>query len=137
MSSVADVFNRPGVKAFGKAIRTRLRPTRKIGDRWVPEKDLDYATLAELENAQTPEQLAEVLKSFLRRFRAYANKARSEHREYTPQPPTEPELLDLISIPYEFDNPDRGTAVVRAALIAHALVRTEWTPDDEEDIDDE
>lgn len=132
MSDVAAVFARPSVVAFGRALRRRWRRSQKVQGKWEIERNLDYAALADLENAQTAEQLAETIKAFLRRFVAYSDRFAREHPEGPrPLPPAEADLLDLMAAVAEFADEREGVAVVRAALIAHALVRSDKRDDDE------
>ena len=102
---LSDIFGCEAVKNFGAALRRALR----IGD--------DYASLVELEYAETKEQFEEVIKKFLRRYetiarRGYKGKKLSRLSEKHLE-----ELMNLV---------DRyGVKPVRAALISYALVKSE------------
>uniref|UniRef100_A0A7C3AMW9 Uncharacterized protein n=1 Tax=Thermorudis sp. TaxID=1969470 RepID=A0A7C3AMW9_9BACT len=54
---LTDVYGNPSIKRFGQAYRRALRNPAVQ----------DYASLIDLENAETPEALAEALRRFLRR----------------------------------------------------------------------
>lgn len=103
---LSEVFTNAGVKAFGKALSYALR------------QDDDYASLVEFEYVEKKEDFAETLKKFLRRYESYA---RGRERQNFPTfRPTSEDLEELMVL---VDNPRVGVRVVRAALIAHALVR--------------
>ncbi len=104
--SLSEVFTHSGVKAFGQALRFALRQSD------------DYASLVEFEYVERKEDLAETLKKFLRRYESYA-RGRERQRLPTFRPTTE----DLESLMALIDDPKVGVRPVRAALIAHALVR--------------
>jgi len=100
---LATVYNDAAVQAFGRALNLNLR------------NDSDYATLADLENAEKPDQFAEVLKRFLRRYEVPAAK---REREGLPVfRPSDQHLRDITALVDEV-----GVRPVRAALIAYALV---------------
>lgn len=103
--SLADVFGHEGIKAFGQALRFALR-------------DDDYASLVELEYVERKEDFAEVLKKFLRRY-----ESRARQREKENKPTFRPTTDDLIGVMQLVDKPQVGIRPVRAAIIAHALVR--------------
>lgn len=101
-----EVFTHPGVQAFGQALRFALRQAE------------DYASLVELEYVERREDFAEAIKKFLRRYESYA---RSRERESLPVfRPNQEHLNTLMAL---VDRPEVGVRPVRAALIAHALVR--------------
>ncbi len=106
--SLSEVFSHDGVKAFGKALRFALQ---KDGGQ-------DYASLVELEYVERKEDLAEVLKKFLRRYETHARKRERENK-LTFRPTT----IDLESLMALADAPNVGVRPVRAAIIAHALVK--------------
>lgn len=95
------VFCNNAVREFGSALRRALR-----------END-DYASLMDLEFAETPDAFAEALRRFLRRFEAFARRA---HRRR----PSESSLEELVRLADE-----HGVRLVRAALVSHALCRVE------------
>lgn len=103
--NLVDVFGNPAVKSFGKALRLAIR-----------EHD-DYASMIELEYVESPQDFAEVLKKFLRRFESQARKYEREKGQHAFRP-TDEELDGLIEL---VDN--YGVRITRAALISHALVR--------------
>lgn len=98
---LAFVFSHSAVQEFGGALRRALR-----------END-DYASLMDLEFAETPDAFAEALRRFLRRFETFA---RREHRRR----PSETALKELVKL---VDT--HGVRLVRAALVSHALCRIE------------
>jgi hypothetical protein len=104
--SLSEVFSHDGVKAFGQALRFALR-----------EED-DYASLVELEYVERKEDLAEVLKKFLRRYETHARRRERENK-----PTFRPTTTDLESLMALADAPNVGVRPVRAAIIAHALVK--------------
>jgi hypothetical protein len=102
--SLSEVFTNAGVQAFGQALRFALRQAE------------DYASLVELEYVERKEDFADALKKFLRRYETYARgRERQDLPTFRPNVAHLQTLIDLV---------DRvGVRPVRAALIAHALVR--------------
>jgi len=96
---LSTIFLNEGVKDFGAALRKAVRE----GD--------DYASLVEFEYVETSEEFAETLKKFLRRYETYAKK-------YGRKRPQEKSLDEVIKLVDEY-----GVKPVRAAIIAHALVK--------------
>ena len=100
-NNLADLYTNPAVREFGATLRRSLR----MND--------DYASILDLEFAETPEAFAEALKRFLRRFEGLARR-RNLRR------PTEESLQAVAQLVDQY-----GVKLVRAALISHALVRGE------------
>jgi len=73
----------------------------------------DYASILDLEFAETPEAFAEALKRFLRRFEGLARRKNLRR-------PTQESLEGLTKLVNQY-----GVKLVRAALISHALVKGE------------
>jgi hypothetical protein len=105
-----DIFLNDGIKDFGSALRKAVRDKRSQ----------DYASLVELEYVETPEDFAEVLKKFLRRYETYA-------KRYKIKRPKEKNLDELVKLVDKY-----GVRPVRAALIAHALVKSSKAEEEEE-----
>lgn len=95
------IFCNDAVREFGSALRRSLR-----------END-DYASLMDFEFAETPEAFAESLRRFLRRFEAFARRARRRR-------PSENSLEEIVRLADKY-----GVRLVRAALVSHALCRVE------------
>ena len=105
---LADVYENPAVQAFGRALNLNLR------------NDRDYASLADLEYAERPEQFADFLKRFLRRYEVPAARREREGKGvFRPSDEHVRQIADLVD--------KVGVAPVRAALIAYALVWHERT----------
>lgn len=102
---LGDIFGCEAVKNFGAAFRKALR----IGD--------DYASLVELEYAETIEQFEEVIKKFLRRYETIARKG-YKGRELTRL--KDKDLEELMNLADKY-----GVKPIRAALISYALVKSE------------
>jgi len=100
-NELGQVFSHTAVREFGATLRRALR----IGE--------DYASLLDLEFAETKEAFAEALKRFLRRFEGLARRKKLRR-------PTQESLEALVGLVDQ-----HGVKVVRAALISHALVRGE------------
>lgn len=100
-SQLASVFSHKAVHEFGDILRQALR-----------END-DYASLMDLEYAETPDAFAEALRRFLRRYEAFARRA---HRRR----PSEEALEQLVQLADDF-----GVRLVRTALVSHALCEEE------------
>jgi len=98
---LAEVFSHEAVREFGAVLRRALR-----------END-DYASLMDFEYAETPDAFAEALRRFLRRYAAFARRARRRR-------PPEDALEQLVKLMDDF-----GVRIVRAALVSHALCRRE------------
>jgi hypothetical protein len=106
---LSEIFLSEEIKDFGSALRKAIRD----------ERSQDYASLVEFEYVETPEEFVETLKKFLRRFETYAKK-------YKIKRPEEKSLDELVKLLDKY-----GVRLVRAALIAHALVKTS-KPEEEE-----
>lgn len=101
--SLSEVYDNEAVKSFGRALQMNLR------------YDKDYASLADLEYAEKPDQFAEVLKRFLRRYEVHAAKREREKKSvFRPSDEHVRQIARLVD--------EVGVAPVRAALIAYALV---------------
>jgi len=107
--NLEEIFLNDGVRDFGSALRKAIRD----------ERNQDYASLVELEYIETPEEFAEFLKKFLRRFDTYA-------KRYHIKRPEEKSLYELINLVTKY-----GVREVRAALIAHALVKSSKSEEEE------
>ncbi|MDI6916849.1 MAG: hypothetical protein QMC80_03540 [Thermoplasmatales archaeon] len=105
---LSDIFLSGGIKDFGSALRKAVREGE------------DYASLVELEYVETPEEFAETLKKFLRRYESYA-------KRYERKRPEEKSLDEVVNLIDKY-----GVRLVRAALIAHALVKSSKLGDVEE-----
>lgn len=95
------IYSDEAVKEFGDTLRKALRF----------EEIQDYASLIEIENAERPEDFAEAIKNFLRRYESSARKLGLSR----------PKQISLEKIMSLVDQ--HGVRVVRAALISHALLR--------------
>lgn len=92
---LVDIFLNPAVKVFGSALRKMIIVSE------------DYGSLVEIEYAENPDQFKEFLWKFLRKLHTKKYKK-----------PTEKDLENLIKLVDKV-----GVKGVRAALIAHALVK--------------
>jgi FPC/CPF motif-containing protein YcgG len=93
---LSEIFLNDAIKDFGNALRKMIVISK------------DYGTLVEIEYSETLEQFKEVLWKFLRKLHTEKYKK-----------PTEKNLEELIKLVDKF-----GVKQVRAALIAHALVKS-------------
>lgn len=100
MSRLSEVYSHPAVKRFGQAYRRALRDQQ------------DYASLIDLENAETEERLAEALRRFLRRN----HKAAQEKNWFWPGDQQLEEVMKLA---------EENVALLRAAIESYALL---WEP---------
>lgn len=108
MSNLHDLFKHPAVENFGKALRIAVGINE------------DYASLVELDYAERKEELVLALKKFLRRLDA---NVRRYERKYPGKIAFKPNEKDLDDIVYLVE--EHGARLVCAAIISHALVRTE------------
>jgi hypothetical protein len=115
---LSDVYQNQSVKEFGEALG------KAIG------KEQDYASLTDLEFAQTKTDFADALHRFLRRFHTMASK--KENLWYCPSDSRVEELMQLVdrvaeTVPGD-DNVRYREAVrlVRAALISRALAQATY-----------
>jgi hypothetical protein len=90
-------YAHPAVQAFGKALRVALT------------FDQDYASLMDFENAETPEDLGDAVKRFLRRNYRSGSK------------PSAADLEHLMSLAKTEDD----VHILRTAIISYGLVRWE------------
>ncbi|MDI6698487.1 MAG: hypothetical protein QME85_06065 [Candidatus Saccharicenans sp.] len=95
------VYSDAALKDFGDALRKAVRM----------EDIQDYASLIELENAEKPEDFAEALKNFLRRYETHARRKELKR----PKQESLEMLMKLVD--------QHGVRLVRAALISQALVK--------------
>ena len=103
---LSDLFLNPAVKEFGDVLRKIIRISE------------DYGSLVEIEYTETPEQFKEVLWKFLRRVHTESKKYKKiSGKEWII--PDENDLNELIKLIDKY-----GVKQVRAALIAHALVKS-------------
>ena len=92
------VYVHPAVREFGQCLRRSLQDEK------------DYASLIELENAESPEDFMKALKDFLRRYDSFSKK----HNWWKP---SESNLIELTELVDKYEIP-----AVRTAIISHALV---------------
>lgn len=116
---LADIYQNQAVKEFGEALGNAIG------------KEKDYASLTDLEAAQTKEDFADALRRFLRRFHVYA--ARPENFWYCPSGNRLEELMRTVdqaarAVPRGGDAVRDREAVrlIRAALLSHALTRATY-----------
>jgi hypothetical protein len=102
---LSEIFLNPAIKELGVLFRNSIRPPN---DLWAP----DFASLVELEYVETPEQFKELIWKFLRRYEVIARKHKLRRL-------SENSLNEIIKLIDKF-----GVKQVRAALIAHALVKS-------------
>ncbi|MCX7973806.1 MAG: hypothetical protein N3B16_04815 [Candidatus Aminicenantes bacterium] len=102
-NELSQIYSDEAIKDFGDALRKALRL----------EDIQDYASLIEIENAERPEDFAEAIKNFLRRYESHARRKNLKR-------PGQESLEKIMSLVGQ-----HGVRVVRAALISHALVRKE------------
>jgi|GEM_PF-541446 len=107
-----DVYAHAAVRGFGRALRIALRQQK------------DFSSLVDLDGAERPEDFAEALKRFLRRFDALARRRRLRR-------PTQQMLEEITGLVDSY-----GVKVVRAAVISHALVAV-GRPEAEEEVPEE
>lgn len=100
-NDLAQVFSHPAVRELGATLRRSLR----MND--------DYASILDFEFAETPEAFAEALKRFLRRFEGLARRKNLRR-------PTQESLEAIAGLVDQ-----HGVKLIRAALISHALARSE------------
>ncbi|MBO9360396.1 MAG: hypothetical protein J7450_12660 [Thermomicrobium sp.] len=107
-----DIYAHAAVRDFGRALRIALRQQK------------DFSSLVDLDGAERPEDFAEALKRFLRRFDALARRRRLRR-------PTQQMLEEIAELVDSY-----GVKVVRAAIISHALVAV-GRPETEEEVSEE
>jgi hypothetical protein len=114
---LSEVYQNQSVKEFGEALG------KAIG------KEQDYASLTDLEFAQTKTDFADALHRFLRRFHTMASK---KEKWYCPSDSRVEELMQLVdgvakTVPGD-DNVRYREAIrlVRAALISRALAQATY-----------
>jgi hypothetical protein len=115
---LSEVYQNQSVREFGEALG------KAIG------KEQDYASLTDLEFAQTKTDFADALHRFLRRFHTMASK--KENLWYCPSDSRVEELMQLVdgvaeAVPGD-DNVRYREAIrlVRAALISRALAQATY-----------
>jgi hypothetical protein len=104
LSKLAELYENQAIKSFGKALRVSIRFNE------------DYASLVELEYVEKPEDMAEVLKRFLRRYASQAR--RYERSGKVPFIPSESDLDEIIRLTEQV-----GVGMVSSALVSHALTK--------------
>lgn len=111
--SLHSVYAHQAVREFGGCLRRAL------------QEKTDYASLIELENAESAEDFFKALKDFLRRYDGYVRK----HNWWRPSDTSLTELAELVN--------EYNTQVVRTALISHALVWGKSDSDKKEESDEQ
>jgi hypothetical protein len=115
---LSEVYQNESVKEFGEALG------KAIG------KEQDYASLTDLEFAQTKTDFADALHRFLRRFHTMASK--KENLWYCPSDSRVEELMQLVDRVAETVPGDdsvryrEAIRLVRAALISRALAQATY-----------
>jgi hypothetical protein len=115
---LSEVYQNESVKEFGEALG------KAIG------KEQDYASLTDLEFAQTKTDFADALHRFLRRFHTMASKR--ENLWYCPSDSRVEELMQLVDRVAETVPGDdsvryrEAVRLVRAALISRALAQATY-----------
>ncbi len=99
-TTLGELYANPAVREFGRALRIAL---------W---REKDFSSLVDFDGAERPEDFAEALKRFLRRFDALARRDKIRR----PRQESLEEIMVLVD--------SYGVKVVRAAIISHALVST-------------
>ena len=107
MSKLHELFSNPAVESFGKALQIAVGINQ------------DYASLVELDYVEKEEEFVTTLKKFLRRLDANARRYERGH-SYKAFKPNEKDLDEVIRLVQE-----NGVRLVCAAIISHALVRSE------------
>jgi hypothetical protein len=103
-----ELFQNPAIESFGKALRIAVGINE------------DYASLVELDYVEKEEEFVIALKKFLRRLDAGARRYEREHPGKFAFKPNEKDLDEVIKLAQEY-----GVRIVCAALMSHALVRSE------------
>lgn len=99
--TLQDVYSNAAVRDFGRALRIAL---------W---QQKDFSSLIDFDGAERPEDFAEALKRFLRRFDSLAR--RSKNKKFRrPTRESLEEIMTLVDV--------HGVKLVRAAILSHALV---------------
>jgi hypothetical protein len=114
---LAQLFSDPAIRELGSALRTALRH----------KHSQDYASLIELENAESVPQFADALTNFLRRFDSFQ---RRRKKDWRPATANYERVMSLAAEPSK-----EAVRLVKAALISHALTYTPSTKDKEEETD--
>jgi hypothetical protein len=115
---LSEVYQNESIKEFGEALG------KAIG------KEQDYASLTDLEFAQTKTDFADALHRFLRRFHTMASK--KENLWYCPSDSRVEELMQLVDRVAETVPGDdsvryrEAIRLVRAALISRALAQATY-----------
>ncbi len=114
MPGLSEVFNHPAVREVGEALG------KALGD----EETQDYASLMDLEFAQTPVDFADGLHRFMRRFLTFV----SRKGWYAPSAERLSEvvqLIDQLATAMPFADEQRkvleALRLVRAAILSRAL----------------
>jgi hypothetical protein len=103
---LSEIFANDAIKQFGDVLRKMIRISE------------DYGSLVEIEYTETPEQFKEFLWRFLRKVHTESKKYKKiSGKEW--RIPDENDLNDLVKLIDKY-----GVKQVRAALIAHALVKS-------------
>lgn len=108
MSKLHELFSNPAIESFGKALRIAVGINE------------DYSSLVELDYAEKEEEFVAALKKFLRRLDASARRYEREHYGKYAFKPNEKDLDEVVKLAQ-----DNGVRLVCAAIISHALVRSE------------
>lgn len=113
MSKLRELFSNPTIEHFGMALRIAIGKEEYGGCE-------DYASLVELDYVEKEDQFVIALKKFLRRFDSCARRYEREHPGRFAFKPNEKDLDEVVKLVQEY-----GVRLVCAALMSHALVRSE------------
>jgi len=108
MSKLYELFSNSAVESFGKALQIAVGINQ------------DYASLIELDYVEKEEEFVTTLKKFLRRLDANARRYEREHPGKYAFKPDDKDLDEVVKLAQ-----DNGVRLVCAAIISHALVRSE------------
>jgi len=108
MSKLYELFSNPSVESFGKALRIAVG----LND--------DYSSLVELDYVEKEEEFVLVLKKFLRRLDANSRRYERKHPDKYSFKPNEKDLDEIMKLAQDY-----GVRLVCAAMMSHALVRSE------------
>lgn len=108
MSKLHELFSDSAIESFGKALQIAVGINE------------DYASLVELDYAEKEEEFIATLKKFLRRLDASARRYEREHPGKHAFKPNEKDLDEVVKLAQE-----NGVRLVCAAIISHALVRSQ------------
>jgi len=118
--NLSEVFTNSAIQKLGECLNNALQRYEQDNIKI----SADYASLTDLENAETEEDFLEAIAKFLRRYHSRVKKLEEAGEENIPQISSEElkKVIELIEKNEKERGQRKGLKIIKAALISYALV---------------